>query len=95
MKAVKILLAVVLVLLIALIILWTMLPKPMLMGDINKDGVIDETDLDLIHKHLSKTIELTEDEKTRADMNGDGELNLLDLFDIHMIIRGEQYGKSK
>lgn len=95
MKIVKILLAVVLVLLAALIILWVTLPKAILMGDINNNGAVDETDLDLIHKHISKTIELTEDEKTRADMNQDGEINLLDLFDIHMIIRGEQNGKYR
>lgn len=88
MKVVKILLAVVLVLLIALIILWAMLPKPILMGDINNNGAVDETDLDLIHKHLSKTIELTEDEKTRADMNQDGEVTILDLLRIHRHILG-------
>jgi len=69
--------------------------KISLLGDVNGDGAIDKIDIELVHQHITKGIELGENEKVRADVNKDGEINLIDIFDIHTIIRGEQYGKYR
>lgn len=76
------------ILLICLLMI-TPSPKTSLLGDANGDGLINKTDIELIHQHIIKSIELTQSEKARADINSDGEINLIDIFDIHMIIRGD------
>lgn len=63
--------------------------KTILLGDVNMDGTIDKVDLDLVHQHLLRFIELDDSQKARADMNQDGEVNLIDLLRIHKYILGE------
>lgn len=60
--------------------------NPPLLGDVNNDGIIDETDLNMVHQHLLQAKELTENEKLRADMNQDGKVNALDMLRIHKYI---------
>ena len=88
MKIIKILLAVTLVLLIALIILYISLPKPLLMGDVNDDGKINEVDIKLIQEHLLEIRALSDDEKARADINQDGKISVLDMLSIQRHILG-------
>lgn len=59
--------------------------KPILLGDVNMDGMIDQTDIDMVHQHLLLLTELDEGQKFRADMDQDGEITVIDLFRIHKI----------
>ena len=88
MKIIKILLAVTLVLLIALIILYISLPKPLLIGDVNNDGKINEVDIKYIQEYMLETRELSDDEKARADINQDGKISALDMLGIQRHILG-------
>jgi hypothetical protein len=44
-------------------------------GDVNQDGIIDAADADQIANHFGAT----DDASTASDVNGDGEINILDL----------------
>lgn len=50
-----------------------------LIGDMNLDGVIDETDLTLLGEYLVRKAVLTADEVTLGDVNGDGKTDPNDL----------------
>jgi hypothetical protein len=54
------------------------------LGDVNKDGAIDQFDYILVKRHYFETRTLTADEKTRADVNKDGKV---DQFDYILISR--------
>ncbi len=54
------------------------------LGDVNKDGTIDQYDYILVKRHYFETRTLSADEKTRADVNKDGKV---DQFDYILIAR--------
>ncbi len=53
-------------------------------GDVNKDGIVNETDVDYL-KNLSST---SEDDLVLGDMNGDGEITAADILALHRSIVG-------
>ena len=57
------------------ILLWELIPvtKPLLVEDVNEDGVVNILDLVLVASHLGQT------GQNDADVNGDGIVNILDL----------------
>ena len=85
-KSVKIALVITLVLLIILTTLYISLPKPLLIGDVNGDGKINEVDIKYIQEYLLEIRELSDDEKVRADMNQDGKISVLDMLQIQRYI---------
>lgn len=56
------------------------------LGDINNDGIINEVDLDLIQKFATHEIELSEEQKARADVNKDGNVTIKDATIIQKYI---------
>lgn len=61
-------------------------------GDVNNDGVIDEKDILLILENK----ELTENEKVRADVSGNGEVNVIDAIEIKKyVLSGEPFSICK
>lgn len=57
--------------------------------DIDSDGVIGVTDINLILKHAVGDIELSDSQKEKADVNGDGNINSADAQIILPIIERE------
>jgi len=57
-------------------------------GDINKDGVISITDLANLKNHLIKLEVLTGDKYLAADIDGNGKSTITDLAQLKMIIIG-------
>ena len=55
--------------------LWELIPvtKPLLVGDVNQDGVVNILDLVLVASHLGQA------GQNDADVNGDGIVNILDM----------------
>ncbi len=58
-----------------------------LYGDINSDGVINNSDVDILKKAIFGIGSLTEDEFLSADLNGDGKLNSFDLAKISKLVK--------
>ncbi len=56
-----------------------------LIGDTNNDGYLDDGDLDVIKKHI---LGLEEADLGYADLDGDGDINLLDLVTAYEIQQG-------
>lgn len=57
------------------------------LGDVNGDGKVTKEDAELVQKHDAGTGSLTDDEKKRADVNGDGVIDAGDAVKIlNMII---------
>jgi uncharacterized protein (DUF2141 family) len=69
----------------------TKLPTPYSQGDINGDGTIDESDLDLLQANFGRTTNLVKDAQGRiiGDLNGDGVVNISDFN-----ILASNYGKT-
>ena len=59
-------------------------------GDINDDGVVDQTDLELSLNYVGRADGLEADELERADINGDEKVDLVDL----MMLLNHVGGKS-
>ena len=57
-------------------------------GDINKDGVITITDLAQLKEHIIELEILTGDRYLAADIDGNGEVTITDLAQLKMIIVG-------
>ncbi|MBQ6555727.1 MAG: InlB B-repeat-containing protein [Firmicutes bacterium] len=51
-------------------------------GDFNKNGKLDEEDAAMLLKHLSGSTQLDEEQYARADVNGDGNKDMLDVISI-------------
>lgn len=51
-------------------------------GDVNKDGVIDTDDSNLVLKHAAHNITLNSEQLTIGDVNKDGKVDALDSVDI-------------
>lgn len=56
-----------------------------LIGDTNNDGYLDDDDLDIIKQHI---LGLEEADPTFADLNGDGDIDLLDLVTAYELQQG-------
>ena len=59
-------------------------PVTLYAGDVNQDGVIDETDAE----HIAKDFGAVNDATAASDVNGDGDINVLDL-----VLAGMNFGK--
>ena len=59
------------------------------LGDVNDDGKIDDKDVDMIKQYTSKSIELTEDQKVRADINKDGTVDVKDPAELAKYIQSQ------
>ena len=53
-------------------------------GDINGNGYLEEDDTNIILKYVAEKIELTEEQKILADVNGD---ETVDIVDMRLLIR--------
>jgi|GEM_PF-2928799 len=53
-------------------------------GDVNDDGYVDRMDVVKIEQHLSETLQLSQEEEKRADVNRD---NKVSYYDIDLITR--------
>ena len=73
-------------LLLVLIVLVLTYQNPVILGDVNGDGVINEKDLTKVQNYLLETEKLSRWEKLRADMNQDGEITILDLLKLSKYI---------
>ncbi|HHX57694.1 MAG TPA: hypothetical protein GX710_06725, partial [Clostridiales bacterium] len=58
-----------------------------LYGDINSDGVVNNSDVDILKKAVFGIGSLTESEFLSADLNGDGKLNTFDLAKISKLVK--------
>lgn len=74
-------------LLLVLLVLVLTYQNPVILGDVNGDGVINEKDLTKVQNYLLETEKLSRWEKLRADMNQDGEITILDLLKLSKYIR--------
>lgn len=58
-------------------------------GDLDYDGLVGETDLDILRGIIVESVELTEDLKKRADLNGSGEVDIVDISIMRSFLNGE------
>lgn len=58
------------------------------LGDVNGDGKVDETDSDTLKKYLAKTITLTDEQLVAADVNSDGIISVGDSENIRLYLNG-------
>lgn len=65
-----------------------------LLGDVNLDGVVNNTDLELLNKYLAKTADLTEIQLTAADVNSDGIISVGDAENIRLYVTGHNSGSE-
>lgn len=56
---------------------------PQIPGDVNGDGVLDQTDGASLAGYINGSVELAENDLRLADMNGDGKINMLDVALIY------------
>ena len=50
-----------------------------MLGDVNGDGTVNESDLKLLQKYLSREVNLSSDQLKSADINQNGEVNESDM----------------
>ena len=53
--------------------------KVFMLGDVNGDGTVNESDLKLLQKYLSREVNLSSDQLKSADINQNGEVNESDM----------------
>ena len=63
--------------------------KNAVFGDVNGDGKLTQEDVDLIKKYDAGTGTLTDDEKKRADVNGNGDIDVNDSLMISQLLLKE------
>ena len=56
-------------------------------GDLNKNGRLDEEDAAMLLKHLNGGTQLDEEQYARADVNGDGNKDMLDVIKILELVK--------
>lgn len=59
-------------------------------GDINGDGRVDDTDLNIIKQYLIEVREFTPYEQSLADVDGDGQVTINDMVRVLQISQGER-----
>lgn len=57
-------------------------------GDVNRDGVISDEDAELINKAAAQQITLDDEQKTLADVDGDGRVTMQESAEILRVARG-------
>ncbi|HDZ54494.1 MAG TPA: hypothetical protein ENI19_02480 [Candidatus Nealsonbacteria bacterium] len=57
-------------------------------GDVDKDGFVTDKDSNLVLSHVVGDVELTEDQKKRADVDNDGKITSVDALFISQYIKG-------
>ena len=65
-----------------------------ILGDVNLDGKVDNSDLELLNNYLAKTVDLTEIQLTAADVNSDGILSVGDAENIRLYVTGHNSGSE-
>ena len=65
-----------------------------ILGDVNLDGKVDNSDLDLLNNYLAKTVDLTDIQLAAADANSDGILSVGDAENIRLYITGHNSGSE-
>ena len=56
------------------------------MGDVNMDGTVNQSDVDLLRKYISKSVTLSSDALVLADCSFDGNVDLTDLSKLSLKI---------
>lgn len=56
--------------------------RPIIVGDVNGDGEVNNIDAALIYAHVNGKHTLTAEQLKAADVNGDGEVSYLDAMSI-------------
>ena len=56
--------------------------KVFMLGDVNGDGTVNESDLKLLEKYLSKEVNLSSDQLKSADVNQDEIIDIKDLTSL-------------
>ena len=57
-------------------------------GDVNRDGVISDEDAELISKAASQQNTLDDEQKTLADVDGNGRISSVDASTVLQVVRG-------
>ncbi len=57
-------------------------------GDVDSDGYVTSDDNNLIRKYMTGQASLTQEQLHRADVNADGEVNVLDIQTISLYVNG-------
>lgn len=70
-------------------ILNMIIDKNAVFGDVNGDGKLTQEDVDLIKKYDAGTVSLTDAEKKRADVNGNGDIDVNDSLMISQLLLKE------
>ena len=65
-----------------------------ILGDVNLDGKVDNSDLELLNNYLAKTVDLTDIQLTAADVNSDGILSVGDAENIRLYVTGHNSGSE-
>ncbi|MCI8670196.1 MAG: hypothetical protein HFI34_11880 [Lachnospiraceae bacterium] len=59
-----------------------------LYGDINNDGIINQTDVDILQQYMVKLIEFDKYQLIAADVDGDGRVSLNDVITLKRLVDG-------
>ena len=65
---------------------FTVLDSTVISGDVDGNGEINTADVLMIQKHLSKIIELNEEQKAAADTDGNGKIEMNDVLQIQKFL---------
>lgn len=60
--------------------------KVFMLGDVNGDGTVNDLDVALLEKYLSKEVNLSSDQLKSADVNQDGIIDIKDLKSLKQMI---------
>ena len=61
-----------------------------LFGDVNTDGIINETDMSLLSQYLNDEISLNDDQLINADVNSDGNVDKIDSLILEKHLGGSE-----
>ena len=64
--------------------------KPSKDVDMNEDGIINMVDMQIIYDSVLRKIKLTDEQKAKADISGDGEVNTWDAALLAAYINGKK-----
>lgn len=63
---------------------------PLIYGDINRDGIVDQADYDLLSEFIEETKTPTEEQFLLSDVNKDGKVNGKDWDKVYKYIKGTE-----